>query len=100
MFILWCWALAGLKDVLIYTSVGVVIGLCISVFILPYSAFAFASPALLGAGFAAALVAGIFIGRHLRPRRRPPARGRVYPVSAPEVGLIIEAAMKSVGEKR
>jgi membrane protein implicated in regulation of membrane protease activity len=100
MLILWCWALAELKGALIYTSVGVVMGLGISVFMLPYSVIAFASPALLGAGFAGALAAGIFIGRSLRPRRRPPAKGRVYPISISEVGLIIETAMKSVGEKR
>jgi hypothetical protein len=100
MFILWCWALAELKEVVIYTSIGVLMGLAISVLVLPYTAVAFASPALVGAGLAASLAAGVFIGARLKPKRRTPIRGKAYPISSSEVGLIIETALRSVGERR
>jgi hypothetical protein len=89
-----------LRDVVVYTSVGVVLGLALSVLVIPYTAMVFVSPVFVGVGFVAFLAVGIAIGRSSKPRMIQP-KGRAYPLSVSEVGMIIEMAMKSIkgGEK-
>jgi hypothetical protein len=89
--------MSELRDAVMYTLVGVVIGFGLAVFVIPSTIMVFVSPIILVAGYVAVLVGGILIGRQVRPKRRLPMKGRAYPVSMSEVGLILEYAMKSIG---
>jgi hypothetical protein len=86
-----------LKDEIMYMFIGVVIGFSLAVFVVPSTVVVLASPIILLAGYLVALVGGILIGRQMRPKRGLPMRGRAYPLSVSEVGLILEYAMKSIG---
>jgi hypothetical protein len=89
--------MAGLGEAIMYVVIGAVIGFGVSIFIVPTPITVMISPVLLGAGYVGALAAGIAIGRQIRPRKRMPMNGRVYPLSMSELGTILEYAMKSIG---